>query len=210
MTKTATKADQLWKSYTPEQQAMFNSAADELYQLRTGFAYETQILDEVLEFKSFPAKRRQIVEATISRFKAIANGNEAVVAGAVDNISFRQAEKASGADQLDDAAWEQEDLALRTLLLSRAQARTLAWYFARVGEAHTLGASLPKKAAALLTAQAERLRRMAAGDANKVNAEVAAAERESASPRLTEQNALRLVGAPALLTNWQLLEQLTA
>ena len=89
--------------------ADYSRALDEIYALRRALAYEAQVLETHLLYKTFPKGRREIAVAQCARMKAAARG--LVDAAYVDKGSstLRSALRLAGAEEtLTRAEWEAE------------------------------------------------------------------------------------------------------
>lgn len=80
-------------------------ALDEIYRLRTLLAYEAEVIDTHLNYKTFPKSRREIAIGQVERMRWAAKGH----AVSISHLSERHARESAGMSHLlTRAQWEAE------------------------------------------------------------------------------------------------------
>ncbi|MFE6966942.1 hypothetical protein ACFVAJ_17660 [Agromyces sp. NPDC057679] len=195
-------------SFTEHEQSRFDILADELFELRIGFAYEAHALQEAIALEGLPDHRLAIAERTIPELINLAHGRAYGVAAPLEPFLLEIAEKNCDAEDLAATDDYESHPLLRALIRVVALNLTLAQYFSEVAEIHLL--DLPRHFPVVnpINDHITRLRRMSSGDPAGQNRENSTPNRKQVSTRPTGHDALEWAGAPTTLTDKQLLEYL--
>lgn len=87
----------------------YSAALDEIYMLRRAMAYEADVLEVHLDYKTFPKTRRKIAEDSVKRMRAAARGWGGHSWAGTSYLSLRSAFKKAGArETLTRHDWEKD------------------------------------------------------------------------------------------------------
>lgn len=88
----------------------YSRALDEIYRLRALLAYEAQVVEVHLDYKTFPKSRRRVAEGQVERMRWAARGKSEVTNAGISMSSFKSALRDAGASEcLTRDQWEEED-----------------------------------------------------------------------------------------------------
>jgi hypothetical protein len=197
---------------------LFSDAIDEVYRLRSLFAYEATLIVEHLTFKTFPKNRRQYAEEQVSRMREAACGHVELAYAGQSHLSLdwaiRSAVNVKRNDRLPEVLWpvskhplgprSVDEKERQTFLVNLERATTEIFELRRalahesmILKAHTSPASFPKSRARVIGEQRNRMESAARGDSTLSTPELIAAARV----------ALRTAGAKETLTNWAWIDE---
>jgi hypothetical protein len=99
--------------------AELSAALDEIYRLRGALAYEAEVLNQHLSYKTFPKSRRDIAERQIGRMQQSARGDADLAYGIISSGGhMREALKRTGASETL-TRWEFADECSKVYRLQR-------------------------------------------------------------------------------------------
>ncbi|KQO98350.1 hypothetical protein [Leifsonia sp. Leaf264] len=183
-----------------EDNRALSELVDEIYWLRCEFAYESLVLPDALQYKTFPKSRRRFADEQIKRIQLSAGGKVAAAYADTSYLSLNHSSKRLGIPHSDEESWKIENKVVRHASEERFALRRAASYEADVLEAHLTGHEA-KKVQVILFEQAARLREAAKGEAYKLGLWVQTYERAEGMEERSGKHALRALGMDELLTN---------
>ncbi|MFE6966946.1 hypothetical protein ACFVAJ_17680 [Agromyces sp. NPDC057679] len=158
--KPKTPAEVILAAIAPETVAELVSAAEaRSRQLRETFSEVAATLPQVLEYKSLAAGRKKIVAQTIENLVSAADGGEAAVIGGIRSYRISTTFDDVGLEQDTSPLWDFGTFEDRAAIERLRNLRAVAVYEAGAlrAQLHPEGAAVPKGAAAIGFAAADRL-----------------------------------------------------
>ena len=86
----------------------YNAALDEIYLLRVALAYEAEVLNAHLDYKTFPKSRRVFAERQIARMRAAASGRAQTEYDEVPDRSLEISKRRLGITTFTREQWENQ------------------------------------------------------------------------------------------------------